>query len=58
MKRAAHLLRTTDMQIQSIAAACGILDVQYFSKLFRREYGVSPKQFKENQVISKKNVEG
>ena len=49
MKHAAHLLRTTGLQIQTVALHCGILDVQYFSKLFKRECGMTPKEYREHE---------
>lgn len=44
---AKKLLNSTNLQIQTIAQHCGILDVPYFSKLFKKYVGVSPKQYKE-----------
>ena len=32
MNHAAHLLRTTNLQVQTVAMHCGIDDLQYFSK--------------------------
>lgn len=47
MRTGAHLLRTTRLQVQTIAQHCGVSDVNYFSKLFKKQYGVTPKQFRE-----------
>ena len=47
MKHAAHLLGTTRLQIQTIAMHCGIMDVQYFSKLFKKHTGKTPKEYRE-----------
>jgi AraC-like DNA-binding protein len=47
MKHAAHLLITTRLQIQTIALHCGIMDVQYFSKLFKKYTGKTPKEYRE-----------
>jgi YesN/AraC family two-component response regulator len=47
MDAAAKLLKTTSLQVQTVAQHCGISDVNYFSKLFRRHFGVAPKQFRE-----------
>ena len=47
MKHAAHLLTTTKLQIQTIALHCGIMDVQYFSKLFKKHTGKTPKEYRE-----------
>ncbi len=48
IKHAAHLLATTHLQIQTIALHCGIMDVQYFSKIFKRLIGKSPKEYRES----------
>lgn len=47
MKNAAHLLRTTHLQVQTVALHSGFLDMQYFSKLFKKETGVTPKEYRE-----------
>ena len=47
MDYAAHLLATTKQQIQSIAQICGIVDVQYFSKLFKKVKGMTPKEYRK-----------
>ena len=47
MKTGAHLLLTTRLQVQTVAQHCGISDVNYFSKIFKKHYGVTPKQFRE-----------
>ena len=44
-----RLLATTKLQIQTIAQHCGILDVHYFSKVFKKSVGVTPKQYRETQ---------
>ena len=45
---ARHLLSSTHLQIQTVASSCGIMDVQYFSKLFRRQTGKSPKEYRKS----------
>ena len=49
VKLAMRLLATTKLQIQTIAQHCGILDVHYFSKVFKKAVGVTPKQYRESQ---------
>ncbi len=49
VKLAMRLLATTKLQIQTIAQHCGILDVHYFSKVFKKNVGVTPKQYRESQ---------
>ena len=46
IRHAAHLLATTHLQVQSIALHCGIPDVNYFSKLFKKHLGRSPKDYR------------
>jgi len=43
---AIFLLNTTDMQIQAVAQSCGIPDVNYFTKLFKRLIGKTPKEYR------------
>ncbi len=47
MQHACHLLTTTRLQIQTVALHCGILDVQYFSKMFKKYTGKTPKEYRE-----------
>ncbi|MBQ8858441.1 MAG: helix-turn-helix domain-containing protein [Clostridia bacterium] len=47
MKHAAYLLSTTSLQIQTVALHCGFVDLQYFSKTFKRYMGKTPKQYRE-----------
>lgn len=48
MQLAAHLLKTTTLQVQTVAAHCGILDVQYFSKVFKKYMKKTPKAYRES----------
>ncbi len=46
MDHAAYLLARTALSISEIAQACGILDDNYFSKLFKRYFGQTPSQYR------------
>lgn len=51
MKRTEHavyLLCNTQLSISSIAQGCGILDDNYFTKLFKKYQGMTPTQFRQN----------
>ena len=48
VKHASHLLTTTHLQIQTIALHCGIMDVQYFSKVFKKYTGKTPKEYRDS----------
>lgn len=52
MEYATHLLKNTNLQVQTIALHCGIMDTQYFSKLFKKTIGFSPLQFRR-KIIKK-----
>ena len=45
--KATVLLTTTKTRINKIAYECGIGDYNYFSKLFRTSYGVSPRVYRK-----------
>ncbi len=47
---AAFLLKSTNMQIQAIAQSCGIYDVNYFTKTFKKFTGKTPKEYRENAL--------
>lgn len=50
-RRIAHaqkLLISTEMPIKSVALKCGIPDVYYFSRLFKRITGTTPKAYRSN----------
>lgn len=49
MEYATYLLGTTDLQIQTVAMHCGIMDVQYFSKLFKRQLGMTPSEYRQTR---------
>jgi len=46
MEHAAHLLRTTDLPVKAVAAACGIADRRYFTRLFRSRLGTGPREYR------------
>ncbi len=51
---AQKLLIETDMSAEKIALSVGFYDIHHFSKLFKKEYGVSPYDFrKSNKLLNK-----
>jgi len=52
VNHAKHLLKTTNLQIQTVAQHCGILDLHYFSKLFKRYTGQTPKEYRDADRFS------
>lgn len=47
VSRAQVLLYTTDLPIKNIALQCGISDMYYFSRMFKRISGVTPTVYRE-----------
>ena len=48
MERAAELLRTTEQPVSDVCAQVGIPDAQYFSRVFKTHFGVTPSAYREN----------
>ena len=49
LSRACRLLRETSLPVGEIARRCGIPDYNYFSKIFKRSVGVSPRDYRKGQ---------
>ena len=49
IRLAKQLLSTTTLQIQTIAQHCGILDVHYFTRLFKKYANRTPREYREAQ---------
>jgi len=49
IQQACHLLDTTGMKVNQICHKVGIEDCYYFSRLFKKIMGLSPKQYQENR---------
>ncbi len=47
IQHAIFLLHSTGLQIQTIASYCGVPDVNYFTKLFKKKVGKTPKEYRE-----------
>ena len=48
IKKAKHLLGVTTMSVSDISAACKYDDPLYFSRVFKKCVGVSPRQYRES----------
>lgn len=46
--QAVTLLNTTNMQVQLIAQYCGIPDVNYFTKMFKKYIGKTPQEYRKH----------
>ena len=44
---AEQMIRSTSMQISEIASNVGFYDYNYFSKVFHRKFGCSPREYRK-----------
>lgn len=59
LKKSKELIETTNLSIGEISKLVGIEDQNYFSRLFKKKFGVSPLNYKKDKYIydiSKKNA--
>lgn len=49
--QAKHLLRTTSLQVQTIAQHCGIWDFHYFCRVFKNSVGKTPTEYRNDYVF-------
>lgn len=49
MQKAAELLERTDLRIHEVMEQVGYQKSQYFSKLFKDKYGMTPKEYRRNK---------
>ena len=51
LKKSCELLsQRQDLSVCQIATLCGFVDAGYFSRLFKKEYGVSPKEYRRRNA--------
>ena len=50
LDKACRLLKETDLPVGEIARHCGIPDYNYFSKIFKRTLGQSPREFRKQPL--------
>ena len=48
LEKAKYYLISSEMNISEIASTCGFDDSNYFSRKFKQEFGVSPREFKQS----------
>jgi len=49
LKRAAQLLRSTDLPITEVAVTVGFSTPSYFTRSFQQEYGMSPSNYRKTK---------
>lgn len=51
LSEAKRLLQQSDLNLSEISIACGYSDLSYFSRIFKKEFGLPPSQYRrENQL--------
>ena len=53
MRRAITLINSSSSPVAYIASACGYNDINYFIRIFKRTYGLSPKQYQKSILSAK-----
>jgi len=53
VEQAAHLLESTENSVTSIGAECGFWESSYFTKVFRKYKGLTPKEYRKSVLGSK-----
>jgi signal transduction histidine kinase/CheY-like chemotaxis protein/ligand-binding sensor domain-containing protein len=53
LKRAAQLLGTGEVTVGEVLVQVGILEMSYFSKVFRKEYGVAPSDYRKRAIAAR-----
>jgi two-component system response regulator YesN len=48
MDRACHKLKTTSKKVYEISMEIGYMDPAYFIKVFKRQFGVTPQEYRDN----------
>ncbi len=54
LNKAAQLLNETQMNVSEISYACGFADPSYFTKVFRDQFNVAPKEYQLHFTSNKK----
>lgn len=52
LEKASELLKDTALPVNKIAKKCGIPDYNYFSKIFKKQCGMSPLQYRKREQTS------
>ncbi|WP_028550676.1 response regulator [Paenibacillus sp. UNC451MF] len=51
MERAVHLLKHSDAKIYEITASVGYLNTPYFIKVFKKEFGMTPQEYRDHHAV-------
>ena len=57
LEHAVELLRTTEDKTYIIASQVGYTEPNYFSYVFKKQYGISPSRYRANMVSQEQKAE-
>ena len=52
LNKAKKMLSDTNISITEVSDACGFYDASYFSRVFKKEFGLSPSQYQKMPTLS------
>ncbi|GGG03259.1 DNA-binding response regulator [Paenibacillus albidus] len=52
MERACHMLKTTVKKVYEISREIGYMDPAYFIKVFKRQFGVTPQEYRDGKTTT------
>lgn len=55
MEKAVHLLKHSDLKIYEITKEVGYLNTPYLIKVFKKEFGVTPQEYRDNYIACNTN---
>lgn len=55
LEHALELLRTTEDKTYIIASRVGYMEPNYFSYVFKKQYGISPSKYRAEMSVKEKN---
>lgn len=56
MDKAAEMLRDSDSKLLNVSEMAGYADVSYFSRSFKKKFGVAPEEYRSNAEVQKSHV--
>lgn len=50
LEHASMLLTSSDLSVSQISEMCGIFDCNYFSRIFKKQYGLTPREYRKRHA--------
>ena len=58
MQKARELLESTDVSVTEVASETGYYDYNYFIRVFRKSFGISPLQYRKRYLRERGHARG